>query len=249
MSIVGKNLSPWEEMKQRVLSGIRQSPLFLGSCAGDIRYIQSLVLGGWSFVDNFPKVLISTFLCIELPEWMLVILSPILGGNSPREIKQRIVDEFRKVGREEKTHRDLWITWAATVGISEYDMKSSPVIPSVQSLLTKIQEERELCRWAALFGAVEVVAWAMGTALLESSRFEKVVGKGGLGWCQAHVHHDEGMSHEEFALKLAQISWIGENFHDKEIVCVAENFANLFIRAGVDCCALAKNRGDEPCAV
>jgi len=201
-----RDLPLWiSTIREEVTRKVEASPLIQGCARGDKRYIKSLIVGYWWFVDQFPesiararhRVLEKT---VRKPKKIITKF----GATALIDVLAIHTETTLGMQKDEKNHRALWLQTARAIGLEKVDLEGVKPLHEVRKLHDLIYTETDFFKIFLQFVAVEMVAEELSKVLLASSHFKAIVKGDGLRWFQVHVEHsDKGMSHEEMALRLA----------------------------------------------
>lgn len=217
------------DIKREVEEKVAGCKIAEACLTGERKFIKEFLVCYWPFVDVFPKIISRGAV-------------RLLARELVRELNTKNIFEFSSLGveilseirRDESSHRELWLKTAESVGLTYRDLNSSSY-PEVTAISELVGEDSETYVMFLRFMAVEMVAEAVSKILLQSPSFKAVVGNEGRQWFDVHVTHENGMTHEELAFRLAMAFYAGEPAKDGINPIILE-VVDLFVAAGNKAC-------------
>ncbi len=229
-------LSSWVgEIKGELRDKISKAE-FVALChKGDITAIESLTLGLWPFIDEFPRIINRGCLRLCKPR-----LFHKFGFVKMLSLVRRSYEALTEIERDEKEHRRLWLYIGNALGLIHPSDYNRSTLPVVTAWIRGVDKPSDPFTMFLRFAAIEMSAEAVSKDLLTSDNFTSVLGKRGCHWFHVHVAHHTGMTHEELALRLAFA------FHERE---PAKETCNQAIQEVVDLLISSANACCNPSVV
>ncbi len=195
-----QSLPAWYEgIKKKAASKIAKLSLVRECAHGDESALRTLILNFWPFVNEFPdqihRASVKMMRARHLKRFSIEDLEALWELSS---------NLLKGMQDDETTHRDLWVGAASALGISYTELSTQVAGTEMLELLQLTGEKIDQFVTLMRFVTVEIVAEALSRTVLAEEPFRNRVGVG-IKWFEIHADHPGAISHEELALRLAEV--------------------------------------------
>lgn len=240
-----QNLPEWtDEIKNESHKKIRSSQLILDCREFNRGAMKTLMIRFYPFVHIFPKI-------IELQKERILKREKWRHPFSIRQLGGRCGEILSEIGRDEESHRKLWLNTSLALGLSEEDLHVKQFYQNpkarfrVQKIIDIVGAKADSSTTLLRFAAIEIIAESISHELIIifSDLDAEVVKRVENGesefanlkpsqWFQVHVYHKEGvMSHEELVYRMV-FAFDGKTPEKDRANKVIQEIVDLFIEAG-----------------